>query len=159
MEHLTGKQIALIIVILLAVYASCQTIFFIIPHYASGGSPEENAVTPTVRSEKGTATPGRTPTSTPKPTAQATVKPKLTSTPIPTPTPKPTATPKPKKQHELVEEFGCRWIMDTYRPMTDLGRDMAILHLSNEMTMKRGMSAFSYVGTGDAAEALRECER
>ena len=153
MEYLTGKQIALIIVILLAVYASCQTIFFIIPHFASGSSPEENAVTPTLRSVKATATPGRTPTSTPKPTAQATAKPKPTSTPKSIPT------PKPKKQHELVEEFGCQWIMDTYRPMTDLGRDTAILHLSNEMTMKRGMSAFSYVGTGDAADALRECER
>ena len=62
-------------------------------------------------------------------------------------------------QHPLVEEFGCQWIMDTYRPMTMLGRDLAVQHLANSMSLKRQeRGSFSLVGTGDAAPALRECE-
>ena len=62
----------------------------------------------------------------------------------------------PAEQHPLVKEFGCQWIMDSYRPMTELGRDFAIQHLSTEMMLKRG--GLTHIGTGDAAEALRECE-
>ena len=60
------------------------------------------------------------------------------------------------KQHELVEEFGCQWIMDAYRPFADLGREMAVLSLSTDMALKR--DNLTHIGTGDAAEALRECE-
>ena len=48
--------------------------------------------------------------------------------------------------------------MDTYRPVAVAGRDAGITHLSNMMNIEKGQSFFSYVGTGDAAEALRECE-
>ena len=58
--------------------------------------------------------------------------------------------------NKLVKEFGCQWIMDTYRPMVELGREMAVLNLSTEMTLKR--DELSYIGSGDAAEALRTCE-
>ena len=60
----------------------------------------------------------------------------------------------------LADEFGCQWIMDTYRPMATLGRDTATLHVSNEMTLKRQQAGnvFGLVGSGDAAAALRECE-
>ena len=61
-------------------------------------------------------------------------------------------------RNALVEEFGCQWIMDTYRPMAILGRDPAIQHLANSMNLKKNPSVFSYVTTGDAAQALRECE-
>ena len=127
MEYLTRKQLVLIIAGLFAVFVSCQTIFFVIPHFNETDGGDSSSQT----------------------SVKATVK----------PSPIPTATPKPKKQHKLVEEFGCQWILDTYRPMSDLGRDIAIMHLSNEMNLKRGVSLTSHVGTGDAAEALRECER
>lgn len=66
------------------------------------------------------------------------------------------AEPTPKPKNDLVERFGCQWILDTYRPMASLGRDFAVMHLSNEMSLKS--SAFEHIGTGDAAAALRECE-
>lgn len=129
MEYLTRKQLIFILLGLFAFFATCQVVFFAIPNSTSS------------ESENGETSPDS-----------------LASPASPTSSPKPTATPKPKKQHELVEEFGCQWILDTYRPMAELGRDFAVLHLSNEMTLKRN-SAFGYIGTGDAAEALRECER
>ena len=64
---------------------------------------------------------------------------------------------KSVKQHELVEEFGCQWIMDSYRPFVSLGRDSAVMALSSDMMLKRG-NALDHISTGDAAEALRECE-
>ncbi len=80
-----------------------------------------------------------------------------TAVPIATATPLPTATPVPT----LASVFGCQWIMDTYRPMAMLGRDTAVMHLSNEMNL-RVMTAnpmsLTHIGTGDAASALRECE-
>ena len=74
-----------------------------------------------------------------------------TATPIP-----PTTTLTPKQENKLVAEFGCQWIMDTYRPMTTLGRDMAVMNLATEMSLKRG--GLSHIGSGDAVAALRECE-
>ena len=81
--------------------------------------------------------------------------------PVATPTPTATPTPAPTvgTQHPLVEEFGCQWIMDTYRSVAMAGRDLAILNLSTTMTAKRlEQGSLSFVGTGDAAAALRECE-
>lgn len=71
-----------------------------------------------------------------------------------------TATPTATAPHPLVEEFGCQWIMDTYRPAAQLGRDLAIQHLANSMMLKRSEpgDSFSSIGTGDAAPALWECE-
>ena len=63
---------------------------------------------------------------------------------------------KQQQDNKLVNEFGCQWIMDTYRPFADVGRETAVLNLSTEMTLKR--DDLSFIGTGDAAEALRECE-
>ena len=60
--------------------------------------------------------------------------------------------------NDLADEFGCQWIMDTYRPMSTLGRDVGIMHLSNAMNLKKGVGVLSYVSTGDAAVALRTCE-
>ena len=79
-----------------------------------------------------------------------------TPTAVATPRPPPTAT----AQHPLVAEFGCQCIIDTYRPFTMLGRELAILNLANAVTAKRlEQGSFSLVRTGDAAPALRECER
>ena len=91
--------------------------------------------------------------------ADSALPPVSTSTPVPiaTATPLPTSTPVPT----LASMFGCQWIMDTYRPMTMLGRDAAVMHLSNEMNL-RVMTAdpmsLTHIGTGDAMSALRECE-
>ena len=76
---------------------------------------------------------------------------------VPTPTARPTGT----EAHPLVEEFGCQWIMDTYRPMAPVGRDLAIQFLATSMYLKRaeeGEGLISLIGVGDAAAALRECE-
>ena len=50
--------------------------------------------------------------------------------------------------------------MDTYRPLTALGRDFAVQMLATSMTAKRLESggAISFIGAGDAAPALRACE-
>jgi len=70
----------------------------------------------------------------------------------------PAPAPAPR-QHPLVEEFGCQWIMDTYRPMTMMGRDGATMHVSNSMNSKRFVrGAMPSVTVADAAAALRECE-
>ena len=68
--------------------------------------------------------------------------------------------PRVEVEHPLAVEFGCQWILDTYRPMIQLGRDWAVLHLSNAMTLKyvQDVGINRYVTSGDAAEALRECE-
>ena len=101
------------------------------------GSPPTAAAAPTATT--------RTPSVTRTPTARATV----------TRTPSPTAT----AQHPLVKEFGCQWIMDTYRPAAILGRDLAIQSLATSMSVKRLESGtFSFIGPGDVAPALRECE-
>ncbi len=77
----------------------------------------------------------------------------------PTATRTPTPTPTVAAQHPLAMEFGCQWIMDTYRSVAMAGRDLAILNLSTAMTAKRlEQGSFIFVGTGDAAAALRECE-
>ena len=93
------------------------------------------------------------PPETPQPSA---------SIPAPTPGAATTATPPSTDAtaHPLVEEFGCRWIMDTYRPMAPVGRDLAIQHLASSMSLKRQQDSggFSLILTGDVAEALRECE-
>lgn len=107
--------------------------------------------------------PALDPTPTQAPTVAATPTPVAVptapaATPAPTPTPIPaTATPTPVS---LAEEFGCQWIMDTYRPMAMLGRDMATVHVANSMTLKRQESGrlLSLIGSGDAAAAIRECE-
>lgn len=70
-------------------------------------------------------------------------------------------TPVSVRKHPLVEEFGCQWIMDNYRPMAMMGRDGATMHVSNSMNAKRmeqGVMSFNLVTVGDAAAALRECE-
>ena len=92
---------------------------------------------------------GSPPTATAAPTATL-------GTPATTRTPTPTA----DAQHPLVEEFGCLWIMDTYRPVAILGRDFAIQTLAASMTAKRleAGGSISFVGAGDAAAALRACE-
>ena len=83
------------------------------------------------------------------------------STPAP-PEPATTATPTPTDAtaHPLVDEFGCPWIMDTYRPMAVAGRDLAIQHVASSMSLKRSQDGrgFSLVLIVDAGEALRECE-
>ena len=58
--------------------------------------------------------------------------------------------------NKLADEFGCQWIMDTYRPMETLGRDAAIMHVANSMSLAR--NDLSYIGSGDAAAAVRACE-
>ena len=59
--------------------------------------------------------------------------------------------------NKLAQEFGCQWIMDTYRPMAALGRDLAIQHVATSMMLKRNDPGW-WVGSGDAAAALRACE-
>lgn len=70
-----------------------------------------------------------------------------------------TAAPTPATV-SLADEFGCQWIMDEYRPMATLGHDVATLHVSNAMTLKRqeAGNVFGIVGSGDAAAAIRDCE-
>ena len=65
--------------------------------------------------------------------------------------------PEAPRQHELVEEFGCQWLMDTYRPMVVIGRDAAIQHVANSIDFSRGGFS-SFTPAGDAAAAIRECE-
>ena len=82
-----------------------------------------------------------------------------TSKPAPT-RPVPTAVPA-KDEHPLVEEFGCQWILDSYRPFVSLGRDHAVLALATEMNLKvleKNPNSLRHIGAGDAAAALRECE-
>ena len=81
------------------------------------------------------------------------------TTRTPTATRTPTPAPTVATQHPLAAEFGCQWIMDTYRSVAMAGRDLAILNLSTAMTAKRlEQGSFIFVGTGDAAAALRACE-
>ena len=61
-------------------------------------------------------------------------------------------------EKSLIAQFGCQWIMDTYRPMEIAGRDAAIMHVANTMNIEQEFSLTGYVGTGDAAVAVRECE-
>ena len=70
------------------------------------------------------------------------------------------AVPTDTASHPLVNEFGCQWIMDTYRPMVTAGRDLAIQHVANSMMLKRQNDGrgFGFIGSGDAAVAVRECE-
>ena len=44
--------------------------------------------------------------------------------------------------------------------MATLGHDVATLHVSNAMTLKRqeAGNVFGIVGSGDAAAAIRDCE-
>ena len=58
----------------------------------------------------------------------------------------------------IIDQFGCQWIMDTYRPMEIAGRDAAITHVANAMNIEREYSLTGYVATGDAAQAVRTCE-
>ena len=73
----------------------------------------------------------------------------------PTPEPEPVASTPTPAGNPLAREFGCQWIMDTYRPASQFGRDTAIQHVANSMMLKRGSG---FVGSGDAAAAVRECE-
>ena len=73
----------------------------------------------------------------------------------PTPEPEPVASTPTPAGNPLTREFGCQWIMDTYRPASQFGRDTAIQHVANSMMLKRGSG---FVGSGDAAAAVRECE-
>ena len=68
-----------------------------------------------------------------------------------------TSAPAAPRQHKLVEEFGCDWLMDTYRPMAVIGRDAAIQHVANSIDLSRGGFS-SFTPAGDAASAIRECE-
>ena len=64
--------------------------------------------------------------------------------------------PTPRTTNDLAEEFGCQWIMDTYRQMASRGRDMAVEHVSTSMSLKE--AGMEYIAESDAAEAVRWCE-
>ena len=68
------------------------------------------------------------------------------------------SSPARNDSRSLVDEFGCQWIMDTFRPMTLAGRDAAIMHVSNSMNAEKISDVFDYVSVGDAAAAVRTCE-
>ena len=48
----------------------------------------------------------------------------------------PALIPEPDTRHELVQRYGCTWIMDNYRTMSAAGRDTAILNVSNVMNLQ-----------------------
>ena len=55
----------------------------------------------------------------------------------------------------LADAYGCQWILDTYNSMAVLGHETAVSNLATEMTLKADV--WTYIGSGDAAEALRQC--
>lgn len=70
----------------------------------------------------------------------------------------PTPTPEPAT---LADEFGCQWIMDTYRTLGTMNRDTGFQQVSIAMANKRQRDQSgprTWVGTGDAAAAVRGCE-
>ena len=107
-----------------------------------------------------TAAPTNTPapSDTPTPTAAPTNTPAPRDTPTPTHTPLPTSTATPTAGLRLANEFGCQWIQDTYNTMAPVGREFAISMLATNMQLKKN-SLLDYIGPGDAAEAVRECEK
>ena len=56
---------------------------------------------------------------------------------------------------DLIRDFGCQWIMDTYDAMALVGHDTAVTHVSNAMNIKYDYT--EYVGVGDAAASVRRC--
>ena len=99
-----------------------------------------------------------TPSAEPLPTAAPTNTPAPSDTPTPTHTPLPTSTATPTAGLRLANEFGCQWIQDTYNTMAPVGREFAISMLATNMQLKKN-SLLDYIGPGDAAEAVRECEK
>ena len=70
---------------------------------------------------------------------------------------------------ELVDEFGCQWIVDTWRAelgalmLADLNvpdrtiATFAVMHVYNEMNAERGYNFAYQVGAEEVAEALEYC--
>ena len=93
----------------------------------------------------------------PEPNTVPSIEATATALPNPTTEPTPEPTPEAIAVNGLAEEFGCQWIMDTFRPMLPIGRDTAIQHVANSMTIKAN-DVLRVIGSGDAATAVRHCE-
>ena len=76
-----------------------------------------------------------------------------TATAPPTPTPT-TSPPTPVPANALARQFGCEWIMDTFREARDAGRGAALQRVADAASERNK----KFVGTGDAAAAVAECE-
>ena len=62
---------------------------------------------------------------------------------------------KERDTDDLISEFGCSWVVDTYNSVIVTGRDSAILHVANWMTIK--LDDGTLIGFSDAEKVVNEC--
>ncbi|MYB48790.1 MAG: hypothetical protein F4X72_05900 [Dehalococcoidia bacterium] len=56
---------------------------------------------------------------------------------------------------DLISEFGCSWVAETYNSVIVTGRDNAVQHVANWMTIK--LDDGTQIGYKDAEAVVNEC--
>ncbi|MXY45119.1 MAG: hypothetical protein F4Y50_13900 [Dehalococcoidia bacterium] len=62
---------------------------------------------------------------------------------------------KERDTDDLISEFGCSWVADTYNAVIATGRDNAVMHVANWMTIK--LDDGTQIGYKDAEAVVNEC--